>query len=94
MDTKMVHGDGQIIGNGTAVIEGIIAKQEDADDLLLLNISLAYRSPGKFRGILFGLPALFAPPPGGLFYFLPEYYAPDSLCKTFLIIVLKCAKSV
>ena len=51
----MVHGDGQIIGNGTTVIEGSIVKQEDAGDLLLLNISLAYRSPGKFRGIFFAL---------------------------------------
>lgn len=90
----MVHGDEQIIGNRTTVIEGSIVKQEDADDLLLLNISLAYRSPGKFRGILFGLPALFVPPPGGLFHFLPEYYAPGNLCKTFLIFVPKCAKSV
>ena len=40
MDTKMVHGDGQLISNGTMMIEGSIVKQEDANDLLLLNISL------------------------------------------------------
>lgn len=40
MDTKMVHRDGQIIGNGTMIMEGSIIKQEDANDLLLLNLTL------------------------------------------------------